>query len=1258
MSDIFKEPVNKEEWEQYRLSDEQVRFFHENGYMNDIKMLEEWQVDQLNEELAAIADPTTRKTISLYPITKTGPRCANTFSLFLKSLPEGKRSNPLFRKKFFINPNNSFNNKPGKNMKNKVLNHVCYMTKRFIHALLLQCITMSPLWAGNGNAQVKSIDEVIIRIGLSDTPIERAFSQIEQQTGYNFVYTNKELGKLQKITVERKRKTLYDLLVEIAAQTHLEFKQVNQNIHVKKANKVEEVPVSIANREVEVKIAGTVVDGNGEPVPGVTVSVPDTGIGTATDIDGKYSLSVPEGSTLVFSFIGFETQRIVVGDQSIIDVTLSEDMASLDEVVVVGYGTQKKSDLTGSVSSVRGEDLEKTPATTIGQALQGRAPGVEVKRASNAPGGGIRIRIRGTNSINASSEPLYVIDGFPIVNNDLTPGGAGNQAQSPDPLSSISPHEIESIEILKDASASAIYGSRGANGVILITTKRGQTGKAQIDFGYFVNVASVRKKLDLVNAEEHAILVNEWAVNNDQPLFYDGIDKPLPEELGEGTDWQDEIFRTALTHNYNLSVSGGTEDSKFMVAWSYVDEDGIIIESNFKRYGLKFNLDQKVNDRINIGINTNASHTINDAVPSDGTGFQNDTPLWSALSTTPIIPVRDEEGNYIHNLDELQKIVENPVSIAKTRTDITYATRVLSNAFADIDIIEGLTFRANFGADIVSSKRNVYVPNTAVTQALPNLGIASVGAVQSQNWLAEYTFTYEKEFDPENRLSVLAGYTAQATRIERLFSRTDDFSTNKFEFNNLGAGSDPRPSDSQTIESGILSYLGRINYVYKDKFLFTGTVRRDGSSRFGEDNKWGVFPSVGLAYRLGEENFVKNGTLFSDLKIRTSYGLTGNQAIGSYSSLALYNTTRVIIGGGPVIGFVPNRIANPDLKWEKTTQSNIGVDAEFLEGKFFLSAEYYIKNTEDLLLNVTIPNQSGYGNSVQNIGEVENKGIELSAGFNTFGTLKWNSSFNISFNRNKVVSLSEGTDRLIFGLGRGETGHGYSIAIPGKPLGSFYGYRFLGIWQTEEEITEAGNSVGGVNRPGLPKYADLNGDGFRQNDDDRTIIGDPNPDFIFGFSNDFSFRNFNLFIFINGSYGNEIYDLNRIGLLTQPQKHNVLQTYYEERWTGPGTSNTIEAPLHSAGEWKNGSNRDVMDGSYLRVKTISLSYNLPYNFLGMESIRNAQIYISGENLFTLTDYTGFDPEVDLYSSSNTQMGVDNGAYPASKGIRIGVKLGL
>ncbi|MEQ6120364.1 SusC/RagA family TonB-linked outer membrane protein [Reichenbachiella sp. MALMAid0571] len=559
----------------------------------------------------------------------------------------------------------------------------------------------------------------------------------------------------------------------------------------------------------------------------------------------------------------------------------------------------------------------------------------------------------------------------------------------------------------------------------------------------------------------------------------------------------------------------------------------------------------------------------------------------------------------------------------------------------------------------MNSKRNIYVPTTAETQALANVGIASIGIIQSTNWLAEYTLNYKKSFGTDHRIIALAGYTVQTRQTESVFSESDDFFTDKLEYNNLGVGSNPRPSTSNTVETGLLSYIGRLNYILKDKYIFTGTIRRDGSSKFGDDNKWGVFPSAAVAWRLGDESFMQGLKIFSDLKVRSSFGLTGNQNIGSYSSLALYNSVRTIIGDGPVIGLVPNKIPNPDLKWEKTSQFNTGIDMELLEGKISFSVDYYIKRTSDLLLNVSIPNQSGYGSSTQNIGEVENKGFEFSLGLNnSFGAVKWNSNFNISFNRNKLVSLPEGTDELIFSLGRGESAHGHSIALPGQPLGLFYGYHFEGIWQSEEEIIAAGNIVGGLNRPGLVKYADLNGDGFKQNDGDREVVGNPNPDFIYGFSNDFTYKNFNLSIFINGSYGNEIADLNRIGLLAQPQKHNVYQQVFDERWTGPGTSNTIEAPLTNAGEWKNFSDRDVLDGSYLRVKTINLSYNLPVSSWAVDWFRSAMVYVAADNLITITNYTGFDPEVDLYSGSNAQLGVDNGAYPKSKSIRIGVKLGF
>ncbi|MCG8307734.1 MAG: TonB-dependent receptor [Cytophagales bacterium] len=1144
-------------------------------------------------------------------------------------------------------------------MKFKILRKILAMTKFGMYGLLLQSLCFGLLIADHGLAQQQSIYDVYLSVEIDDGKLVEAFRAIEKKTGFNFTYNDAVVNENSTVSLSMAMESLADVLTELSKNTNLKFKRVNQNIHVSKKRMFEKPLIEVATMLQGITITGKVISSeDNEGLPGVNVVVKGTSQGTVTDVEGNYSLEVPEGeSTLVFSSVGYIQEEVVAGTQTVINITLVPDITSLEEIVVIGYGTQKRSDVSGAVSSVKGEDLEKAPYNTIVQSLQGRATGVDVKAASNAPGGGIRIRIRGSNSINASSSPLYVIDGYPIDNINTTPAGAGNNALPVDPLSSINPNEIESIEILKDASATAIYGARGANGVVIITTKRGSEGTANIDFSYSLDVSNVRNKLDLANAMELATLTNEWATNNGLALIYDGVNKPLPEELGEGTDWQDEIFRTALTHNYTLTVSGGTQNTKYFVSGSYLDQDGIIIESNFKRAGLKFNVDQKVNNKIKLGVNLSANRSVNDAVPSDGSGFRNDTPLWNALATTPVIPVYDDEGNYLHNHDESVKILENPVSIAKTRTDINYTTRILTTAFLDVEILKGLTFRANFGADIVNSKRNVYIPNTAETQALPNKGVASIGTLQSFDWLSEYTLTYDKTFNVDHKLNVLAGYTWQSRNTESVFSRTDDFFTNKLEYNNLGTGADPRPSQSGSVETGLISYLGRINYIFRDKYIITGTIRRDGSSKFGSDNKWGVFPSGAVAWRIGNENFLKNSSFITDLKLRTSYGFTGNQSIGPYSSLALYTTQRPILGAAPVIGLVPNRIPNPDLKWEKTAQFNVGLDAELYKGKLFFTTEYYVKQTDDLLLAVTIPNQSGFNSSLQNIGKVENRGFEFSIGVNIpAGDFLWKSVYNMSFNRNKVISLAEGTEELIFGIGRGESAQGRAIARPGEPLGSFYGYRFEGIWQTEEEITEAGNTVGGVNRPGLPRYADLNGDGFNRNNDDREIIGDPNPDFIFGWSNDFSYKNWNLHIFVNGSQGNEIADLNRIGLLAQPQKHNVYKVVYDERWQGPGTSNTIEAPLTNAGEWKNFSDRDVLDGSFVRMRTINLSYNIPTD--NVNWLRSAQVYIAGDNLLTITNYTGFDPEVDLYATSNVQMGVDNGAYPVAKVGRIGVKLGF
>ncbi len=1111
--------------------------------------------------------------------------------------------------------------------------------KTFIFLFFTMAFAITPNEVISQNSKIKIEEDKTLTV-------DEVFKLIMTQTDYKFFYEKGMFKNFPKVKLKKGFIKTNKLLKRSLSQGDLDIEVTSNNGIL-----IRENPLIVTEIEQQHKVSGKVIDESGQPLPGANITEKSTSNGTQTDFDGNFSIEVANPSAvLVVSYLSFTTQEVAVNNQTTVNITLSEDTESLDEVVVVGYGTARRRDLTGSIASVKTEAIEKTPSNNFIHSIQGRAAGVDIKASDNAPGGGIRIRIRGTSSIESGSEPLYVIDGFPIEN-----------LNGANPLQSLSDSNIGSIDILKDASATAIYGARGANGVVIITTKRGRAGKTKVNFNYSTNVATIRNKLDLANAEELAILRNEWAFNNGQAAIYDGVNRPLPSELGEGTDWQDEIFRTALTHRYDVSVSGGNEKATYLVAGDYIDQDGIIIESNFKRAGLKFVYDQKLTDKFKLGVNVNLNRSINDAIPTNGTGFQADTPLWNAQTTTPVIPVRDEDGNFVHNHNESVKVLENPVSIATTRTNITRTTRILASAFLEYELLEGLKAKANFGIDLSHSKNQRYTPTTAQTQALPNNGIAIIRSTDNTSILAEYTLNYNKVFGDDHRLDVTLGHTIQTSKGEFVQARADDFINDALEFNNLLTGSNQRPSESGVGENGLLSYLGRLSYVYKDKYSFTGTLRRDASSRFGENNKWGWFPSVGLGWTASEEQFIQDLGVFSYLKFRGSFGTTGNNNIGNYRSLPIFGSVTTHVTGAPVIGFVPpGRLPNPDLKWESTEQTNVAIDFSFFDDALTLTTEYYNKKTTDLLLDAPVPTQSGSSVTTTNIGSVENKGLEFALGINkTFGKLQWNSNFNISFNRNKVLALQEGTERLVRGIGQGESAFGFTISRPGDPLSLFWGYRHEGIWDSEEEIISAGNTVGGVNRVGLVQHADLNGDGFNRNDADREVIGDPNPDFIYGFSNDFTYKNFSLSVFINGSYGNDIADLNGIGLLAQPQKHNVYKRVFDERWTGPGTSSTIEAPLTNAGEWKNFSSRNVQDGSYLRFKTINLSYNLPVDKLkGFEGFDSVQLFLAGDNLITITDYTGYDPEVDLYSTSNLQSGVDNGGYPVAKSIRLGVKLGF
>lgn len=981
-------------------------------------------------------------------------------------------------------------------------------------------------------------------------------------------------------------------------------------------------------------VSGKVTGTGGEAIPGANVVVKGTTTGTSTDGQGRFSLNAPSNGTLVISSLGFASLEVNIGGRSQLTVTLAEDQKALEEVVVVGYGTQRKSDVTGSLSSVTSKDIKAVPVTGVGQALQGRAAGVQVTQASNAPGGGVTIRIRGGNSINAGNEPLYVIDGFPVYNES----GAN-----------LNPNDIESMEILKDASATAIYGSRGANGVVLITTKRGKSGQNRIEFETYYGIQQVRKKLPMLNATEYATLVNEANTNVGRaPVF-------TQEQIagfGVGTNWQDEIFREAPIQNYQLTASGGSDKTRYAVSANYLNQQGVIINSKYDRASFRFNFDHKINDRFNIGTSLNVIRSRNNAVPTDADGGTSGTVVYSALNFSPTQPVRNPDGTLVVFNTPGRIQIGSPVAQALGTYNLTVGTRMIGSVFADYKIIPGLTFRTSFGADVNYSKRSLYLSrNTATGTQLS--GQASIINTQSSTWLNENTLTYNKTFGNVHNLTLLAGYTMQGNRFESVEARSQGFANDILTYENLGSASTALVPASSASNWQLNSYIGRANYDYSGKYLLTATVRADGSSRFGASNKWAVFPSASVAWRLSEEDFLKGNRVINDLKLRVSYGLSGNQEITQYQSLATLGTQNANFNNTVVIGIGPSRVANPDLRWETTAQADIGVDVGFLSNRITLTADYYNKKTTDLLLSVPLPYVSGYASALQNLGSIRNQGFELGINStNLNGAFKWTTAFNIAANRNKVLSLGDQTE---FASGDA-SGHlqlpNSGLVRVGEQIGLFYGYQSSGIFQTQAEVDGSAQKTA---KPGDRRYVDQNGDGAI-NASDRVILGYAQPKFYGGLTNTFSYKGVELSIFMQGTSGNSIFNINRF---EQESLTGVSNQSAEtlNRWTPTNPSNTIPR-ANAVGNAYVLSSRQIEDGSYLRVKNINLSYTLPASLVSKAKLYNVKVYVSAQNWITFTKYTGFDPEVNRFGQSTLSQGSDYGSYPGNKMILAGLNIGL
>ncbi len=1057
-----------------------------------------------------------------------------------------------------------------------------------------------------------------ISLSVENAPMEQVIKAIKKRSGYLFIYNNELLKKAKPVTIKISEGTIEQVLEQCFDKQPLTYELLEKTIVVKP--KIQEAvkeqpPMIIPKTEVK----GKVSDESGGGLPGVSIVLKGTQRGTTTSTDGTFTLEIEEkDAVLIFSFVGYLSKEVTVGALTTLDVTLSVDNKALEEIVVVGYGTVKKSDLTGSVSQVKAKELNSYPSTNVLQALSGRSAGVQVVQNTGAPGAPVSVRVRGTNSIQGSNEPLYVVDGFPLSGSNPT---VLNNA------------DIENIEILKDASATAIYGSRGANGVVLITTKRGKAGKTSVDFETSYSTQSLRKRLDMMNATEYATFYNEQAANDKMKPYFT---QQQVDGFGPGFDWQDFVFRKAPMKTTSLNVSGGSEKTQFSLSGSTFNQDGIIRGSDYNRYSLRANVSHAISSKLSVNFAGTLTRVKSNAQNSQG-GNRGGSLIAGAISAPPILTPYNEDGTYrvfgtAYSFINAQLI--NPINFLNEQRSQTRGNRVLTNAALIYTPIPGLTVKFSGGIENSDDRTDSYTTNNFVNSQ----GSASVSTSQFTSLLSENTISYNKTFLQKHSVSAVAGFTYQDFVNTGLSGSGVGFLSNTSQTYDLAAANTPGIPSSFYTKSSLLSYLGRVNYAFDSKYLATASFRVDGSSKYSEGNKWGYFPSAALAWRISNEAFLKNNTFISDLKLRLSWGLTGSQAINAYATLNQLISGKTVFDDALFTTYAPGTVLPGNLKWETTEQKDIGIDFGIIRNRLVLTADYYIKNTRDLLNTVQLPSSLGFINTIQNIGEVRNKGFEL--GVNavvTNGAFKWDINTNISLNRNKVIKLYGGQDILGGFVDINTITDTRNILREGQPMGRFWGY-------VEE----------GYDENGKIRYVDQNNDGTITVLD-KTYIGDPNPNFIYGFNSNMSYKNFELTVFLQGTQGNDIFNTSSINnTVDYANGLNMPREVFLNHWTPSNTD--AKYPALSTTTRINVSDRFVENGSYMRLKNIQLAYNFPTQKWGVSWVQGIQLYASGQNLLTLTKYSWWDPEVNSNGGANsTAQGFDQFSYPTSKVVTFGVR---
>ncbi len=1055
----------------------------------------------------------------------------------------------------------------------------------------------------------------------------------------------------QQVTFNAEYIDLYELLDTLLVSRGLEF-LVSQDRNVLIIR--ERDPVRMDEAEVQESVRGRVVDAaTNEPLPGVNVIIEGTSIGTSTNIDGYYELQVPSlEETLVFTYVGYQRLVLPIEGRSEIDAELMMEAISGDELVVVGYGVQRRSDLTGSVASVSAEQIQNQSITNIEQALSGKVAGVDVSLNSGRPGGTPQIRVRGSTSVSNTNDPLYVVDGVMLNVERLQRGIHA--------ISSIDPNSIESIEILKDASATAIYGARGANGVVLITTKKGSSQGGRVSYSGYAGISTVSKKIDLLNSEEF-LRVEEIAYQNAEkfdpegfhsgrytdprtkrtdPRLFDANGNPLYD-----TDWQDEAFQTALTQNHSLSFAGGNEQTTYGLYLSYRDEDGVMKDSWLNRYSGRFVIDTEINDWLTAG--GSISYSNQEEKELEG---------WSMrmlYESIPIIPVKYPDGTWAGNEDypgmeggpnQRRVSQENIFNIETQNT--------LANVYTNIRFNEGLSLRTMLAANIINQQVNRYSGRTLPFLSRNQEGIASISPLRRDNWQFENLLTYMVDLDEVHSINALLGQSIQTADFFSSNSTTWGFIDDYFRYNNLGIGSNPQPSGSSTGRYSMASFFGRVNYSYDQRYLFTVTGRVDGSSKFGRNNRYAFFPSAALGWVLTEEDFLRENDFISNLKLRTSYGLTGNSEISNYQYEAGLGTYTTIFNGARHTGVGVSRLANPDLKWETNEQVDFGLELGLLNNAISLEVDLYRRISRDMLLSRPVPRSSGYATVTENIGNMENKGIELSLTTHNISTpdFFWTTNFNFTINRNKVLKLHGGSD---IQTGGGVHGGGAgSIIREGLPVNTFMGYIHEGTWGLDE-AEEAAK----YNRlPGDIKYRDVNGDGSITPAGDQVPIGNGLPDGYGSFINTFSYRSIELHVDIQFMYGNDVMWEARHSTEDRVGISNSLKSVLNA-WT-PENQDTPIAQLRpvQAGYDTNNDTHRMEDGSFIRGRNLSLSYSFPTDWTSQLGLRNLRVYATAQNFFTLTSFPGYDPEVSTAGDEFARGRAAYFEYPKARTITLGVNI--